>query len=105
MTDQKPTGSGEATKALAKAATARNYVVLEHTEKTDDETNRQQYVFITTVKASDEKEARWKAVDATPELKSRVQDDEQHVILVAISDRNWTPRETAEEVVKTTKRT
>ena len=58
---------------------------------------------IAVVEAKDEKDARWKAVDQRDTLQAAVRSDNPPE-LVAISDRNWTPRITREEVIETAKR-
>lgn len=82
----------------------RTYVVLRQTGGDQGEPGPATFELAAKVKAKDEKEARWKAVDGNAALKTLVEGGGKPT-LVAISERNWTPRVTAEEVVTTKKRT
>ena len=83
------------------AKSTRIYTVLEKSTELDGSDN---WTEVGEYSAKDEKEARWLAVDGVPELAARVAGDDD-VVLVAISDRNWTPKLTAEEAVVKKQRT
>jgi hypothetical protein len=109
MTDETTTETQvKSEPAPAKKKTERRtYTVLHLVQPAEPENNvPATWIEIGQYKASDEKEARWAAVDANEELAAQTRDEDGTMIpandaplLVAVSERNWTPKLTAEVVV------